>query len=257
VIVFDGSRSSDPDGNISKWFWLFGDETNGTGMIVQHIYSKPGTYNVSLTVTDNDGDTNSKTTTCIIAQPNRPPTPPTITGPLHGTRNTMYSYTMVSTDKDNDVLRYAVEWGDSSPPVQSSGFLPDGTSFSVNHSWQNAGRYDITVSASDNQTETSSKITVYIDAEQTGDIGYLMDTNSDGIYDSFYSDITKKITMVQEQNGLYNIDSDGDGTWDYTFNATNGLAVWQAPNTPGFAVVLTLSAITVVLFWKRKSKMKN
>ncbi|GAH14381.1 unnamed protein product, partial [marine sediment metagenome] len=56
-ITFNGSNSSDLDGTITEWFWDFGDGTNGTGEITSHNYSTPGTYNVTLTVTDNKGDT--------------------------------------------------------------------------------------------------------------------------------------------------------------------------------------------------------
>ena len=78
---------------------------------------------------------------------------------------------------------------------------------------------------------SSSKITVYIDAKQTGDIGYLLDNDGDGIYDAFYSDVSKQITTVQKKDGNYNIDSDGDGDWDYTFNTTKGLTSYQETTT--------------------------
>jgi hypothetical protein len=77
-ILFDGSKSYDPDGNITKWFWVFGDNTNGTGKTISHSYPKAGTYSVILTVTDNEGATNTDTATCVITQPNRPSTKPIV-----------------------------------------------------------------------------------------------------------------------------------------------------------------------------------
>ena len=207
-------------------------------------------------MTDNEGATNTDTTTCVITQPNRPPTKPIITGPTNGTKNTMYTYTALSTDADNDTIQYTFNWGDPISLPQSSGFLPNGTSFTLNHSWTAAGRYDVTVTVTDNQTESSSKITVYIDAVQTGDIGYLLDNDGDGIYDAFYSDVSKQITTVQKKDGNYNIDSDGDGDWDYTYNATNGLtsSYQEQEKTPGFEIVFIIGAIALVMFWKRKRK---
>jgi PKD repeat protein len=251
TILFNGSKSYDPDGTITKWFWVFGDNTNGTGKIVTHTFLKVGTYMVTLTVTDNKGATNNDTTTCVIT-PNRPPTKPIITGPINGTKNTKNTYTAVSTDADNNTIQYTFDWGDSLS--QSSGFLPNGISFTADHSWATAGRYDVTVTVTDNQTESSSKITVYIDAKKTDDIGYLLDTNGDGIYDTFYSNISKQSTTVQKKDGNYNIDSNGDGTWDYTFDATKGLIPYQ--QTPGFEIIITIGAIALVFLWKRKSKKR-
>jgi PKD repeat protein len=262
-ITFDGSNSNDSDGTITKWFWDFGDNTSGTGKITNHSFSKAGTYTITLIVTDNKGATNKDTSISVITQPNRPPTTPTITGSINGTKNTIYTYTAVSIDADNDSIRYAFDWGDPLSFNQLSGFLPNGSVFTINHSWAAAGRYKVTVTVTDNHTTSSSTITVYIDAVQTGDIGYLLDNNNDGIYDAFYSDASKQITTVQEQNGNYTIDSDGDGDWDYIFSSTNELALSQhLPPDIGLifisgTLVLVSIWMILVLLWKRKSMKKR
>jgi parallel beta-helix repeat protein len=61
AITFNASSSYDPDGSIENYSWEFGDGANGTGEIVTYSYSAAGTYNVTLTVTDDDGATNKKT----------------------------------------------------------------------------------------------------------------------------------------------------------------------------------------------------
>lgn len=52
-IQFDGSGSSDPDGNALTYAWTFGDGGTGSGVTSAHTYSTPGDYAVGLTVTDN------------------------------------------------------------------------------------------------------------------------------------------------------------------------------------------------------------
>jgi PKD repeat protein len=53
-VEFDASGSSD-DVGIFSYEWDFGDGTTGNGINLTHVYTAPGTYDVTLTVTDNAG----------------------------------------------------------------------------------------------------------------------------------------------------------------------------------------------------------
>lgn len=58
---FDATGSTDPDGTIVDHSWNFGDGETGSGSTPEHLYADPGTYEVTLTVTDDEGRTGAVT----------------------------------------------------------------------------------------------------------------------------------------------------------------------------------------------------
>lgn len=75
-VTFDGSRSSDPDGTIRTYEWDFGDSETGSGQKVTHGYSSTGTFEATLTVTDNCGAIGQGKVQVTITGPT-PPAPGT------------------------------------------------------------------------------------------------------------------------------------------------------------------------------------
>jgi len=73
TVTFDASGSYDPDGNITKYIWIFGDGSNATTdtPTITHVYEKRGVYKVSLTVVDDEGLFNSTAKTILIGIPPR------------------------------------------------------------------------------------------------------------------------------------------------------------------------------------------
>ncbi|ASK67138.1 hypothetical protein CFK39_09520 [Brachybacterium avium] len=61
VLGVDGSSSTDEDGSIASYAWDFGDGAAETGSTASHEYAEAGTYDVSLTVTDDEGATHTVT----------------------------------------------------------------------------------------------------------------------------------------------------------------------------------------------------
>jgi len=64
----DGSASHD---RIVSWLWSFGDGSTSWQASPRHLYVQDGTYQVSLTVTDEDGNT-SRTSTAIAVSDSEP-----------------------------------------------------------------------------------------------------------------------------------------------------------------------------------------
>jgi len=62
TLTVDGSASADSDGTITSYAWTWGDSTaDGSTRQTSHSFSAAGTYQVTLTVTDDDGATGSIT----------------------------------------------------------------------------------------------------------------------------------------------------------------------------------------------------
>src|SRR6266850_2694673 len=68
VLTFSGLQSTASSGqSITAYSWNFGDNSTGTGPTTNHTYNGPGTFQVSLTVTQTSGTTNTSTTTATIS----------------------------------------------------------------------------------------------------------------------------------------------------------------------------------------------
>ena len=72
-VVFDGSGSYDSDGTIVDYDWKLEGITIGTGIAPTHIFTTAGTYDVTLTVTDDEGAMNTDDMTITVEADQEPP----------------------------------------------------------------------------------------------------------------------------------------------------------------------------------------
>ena len=67
TVYLDGTLSSDDDGSIVAWEWDFGDSSSTSSLeSPTHAYTAGGLYTITLTVTDNEGLTDTDTTLATI-----------------------------------------------------------------------------------------------------------------------------------------------------------------------------------------------
>ncbi len=69
TVTFDASESRDVDGPLSGYEWDFGDGTGASGVSATHTYAAPGTYLVTLTVSDNLWSEDTHTTSFQLTVP--------------------------------------------------------------------------------------------------------------------------------------------------------------------------------------------
>jgi PKD repeat protein len=67
---FDASASTDPDGSVAVYEWNFGDGNTDavSGVVAYHAYASDGSYTVALTVTDNEGASDTDTQTVTVGE---------------------------------------------------------------------------------------------------------------------------------------------------------------------------------------------
>lgn len=75
TVIFDATNSTDPNGTIESYAWDFGDGGSALGSEPHYTFMDIGEFTVSLTVTDNDGLTDTTTAIIKVLDPNVPTGP--------------------------------------------------------------------------------------------------------------------------------------------------------------------------------------
>ena len=142
AVAFSAAGSYDPDGSLVAYAWQFGDGGTGSGVTASHAYSLPGTYTVTLTVTDNNGATNSTTRSVTVSPtPNQAPVASFTFSPSSPTVGAAVSFNAgASYDPDGSLVAYAWQFGDGST----------GSGIAVAHAYASAGTYTATLTVTDN-----------------------------------------------------------------------------------------------------------
>ncbi len=150
-IPFDGSQSTDADGEITLYTWEFGDGTTATGPNPIHAYATAGSYTITLTVTDDQETTSTFTTVAVINTPTIPNKKPQAC--IHGSFegycvNELITFSAAgSNDPDGSINHYLWDFGDNT--------IQEG--YTTSHQYKKIGTYYVTLSVTDNKGVTDSE----------------------------------------------------------------------------------------------------
>ena len=145
--LVDSTASSDPDGTIVSRSWNWDDGTPGSaGTTASHTYAQPGTYTVTLTVTDDDGATGT-TTRQVQAT-----TPPPNQAPIASFTSSCVGSTCLvdstaSSDPDGTIVSRAWNWGDGTPGSAGT---------TASHTYAQPGTYTVTLTVTDDDGATGT-----------------------------------------------------------------------------------------------------
>jgi PKD repeat protein len=140
---FDASGASDADGSVVSWEWTFGDGRTATGPAPSHTFATGGSFDVTLTVTDDDGATDSVTRRIVAAAPNQAPVARFTPSGSH----LAWSFDgLTSSDADGSVVSYAWAFGDGRTAAGAT----------ASHTYADAGSYDVTLTVTDDDGATDT-----------------------------------------------------------------------------------------------------
>lgn len=161
TVNFDGTGSSDPDGSVASYAWNFGNDRTATTPTASATYTQPGTYTVTLTVTDNQGATGTATREIVVTgAPNVPPNAVIRTVSVAGTIPLTVNLSGGnSNDPDGSIAGYAWDLGNGQT----------GTGAAIQAIYTEAGSYTVTLTVTDDRGATSSQ-TLVIEVSEDSNI---------------------------------------------------------------------------------------
>ncbi|WNZ29620.1 MAG: PKD domain-containing protein [Candidatus Bathyarchaeota archaeon] len=150
-------HSYDSDGTITSWFWDFGDGTNSTEQNPTHTFKEKNEYQITLTVTDNQGAEDSKTQTLTMT--NLPPEACFECNTTDFQIGKEIQFLDNSTDPENKLVSWLWDFGDG-----NSSNLQTPT-----HKFLEKGDYNVTLTVADDENANSTYIITISVIEQIED----------------------------------------------------------------------------------------
>lgn len=151
LVVFDAAASEDSDGSIASYEWDFGDASTGAGVNGTHTFASQGAYIVTLTVTDDEGGTDTATTVVLATEPgNQVPVASFVADPLLG----FYPFDVdfdasASHDNDGTIIAYQWNFGDGDT----------GSGATISHTYDSFGTFTVVLTVIDNDGAPASAVT--------------------------------------------------------------------------------------------------
>ena len=194
--------ATDEDGTIIKWEWDFDgnglwDYSSSKTGATTYTYLEPGTYNASVRVTDNDGQTAKDSIKVTVLPPNRAPVitnPNPLSSSVTFQAGSWMVFSAKITDPDGDLL--TIKW-----TVDGKKRIESGSNFNYSTTDADIGSHEVKVAASDGTDTTAHSWTVTV---QMVDHPPVIDMATPAV---------KYVTMTTDETRQFEVvasDQDGD-----------------------------------------------
>jgi PKD repeat protein len=222
-VAFDGSGSTDADGDVLTYRWEFADGASAATEDATHTFAALGTYAVVLTVTDTHGV--SDTATLDVAVTNAAPVAAGTASPSMARVGQLVSFSSAgSSDADGDTLGYLWEF-------------PDGTSATTattSHTWSSTGSYPVKLTVTDTYGASATEtITVTV-------------SNTAPVAGAAASPAAPHVGQQVTFSSATSSDADGDALtyrWEFPDGSTATTATttytWNSPGSVNVTLTVT------------------
>jgi len=169
---------------------------------------------------------------------NSPPDTPVISfGPTEGSTGVFYNYSVVTTDVDDDMIRYGWDWNADTLVDEWTDYYSSGSTVTSSHTWNTAGTYQVKVKAMDEygaESGFSGGKTVLITENNPPSKPGISGPSSGKVGTSYTYAATS--TDVEEDNVYYWFDwgDDTDTGWVGSFSSgatASQSHIWNAQGT--------------------------
>ena len=141
-------RSTDTDGEITRWQWTFGDGATSGDRSPSHTYAAAGRYDVRLVVTDDDGADDDRTHTAQPEAPQPAPNDPPQAEFEVQCQELRCVFVDRSVDQDGSVVSWRWDFGDGATSNERN----------PSHTYATAGRYNVALLVTDDDGAADSRI---------------------------------------------------------------------------------------------------
>lgn len=227
TVDLDASASSDPESAPLAYDWDFGDGGIGIGAAPTHVFTAPGAYTITLTVTDPGGVSDTTTQGVVVTTPNQAPTASLTATPASGTAPlAVVLDASASSDPESGALSYTFDPGDGAAPTS-------GAAATLAHTYTAAGSYTAVVTVQDplGATDTTSATVEVAGPQAPTAVGTLAPASG-------------QVPLAVDVDASASTDTDGSVVawhWDFGDGATADTAVASHTYTAAGSYTATLT----------------
>ena len=226
-VPFDARDSTD-DFGIASYTWDFGDQKAGSGVNPTHAYTAPGTYIVTLTVTDQAGQESSASSIVKVEVTDLPVAD--AGGPYSVERGWPLAFDSSGSVDDVNIEQFEWDFGDG-----NTGRTPN-----PDHIYDAEGVYTVTLKVIDNALQsdtTTTTVTVATGTSPLADAGgpYTGGVGGPPVFfdGSGSSDDQGVAQYLWDFDATQDSDSDGDPANDMDAVGRRVMHVYNEPTAPG------------------------